>query len=394
MDPLNPIFAMGCLGLALGTAAILARCFGPAEPHGKYAAIDGLRGYLAFFVFLHHASVWFFYLRNGRWEPPPSSLYTQLGEGSVALFFMITGFLFFSKILEGRRRPVDWLRLYVSRVLRLLPLYLFAMVGLFGMALVLSRWQLNEPIPSVLEEMVQWMGFTVTGAPNINGVLRTSSIMAGVTWSLPYEWGFYGLLPILSLAIGVLPAAWATVFGLAVLISADYWHPGFFVTLPFLGGIVAALWVRSDRFCRAARRPAATLVILAALVTVAAFYPSAYAWGPVLLLSIAFALIAGGNTLFGALVAAPSRVLGEMGYSLYLLHGFLLFTIFRFVLGAPTAGQMSSSAHWLVIAAASPLLVACCFVTYRLIERPFMKRTGAVTAGLRAFFARVSLRTV
>ena len=83
-------------------------------------------GVMALAVFVSHSSIWYFYLRTGTWDVPPSNVYTQLGQGSVTLFFMITGFLFWSKLLDGRQQPIDWSRLYLSRALRLGPLYLVA----------------------------------------------------------------------------------------------------------------------------------------------------------------------------------------------------------------------------------------------------------------------------
>src|SRR5579862_6911783 len=80
----------------------------PVAGADRFLAIDGLRGYLALSVFLHHSCVWYFYLRTGKWELPPSRLYVQLGQSSVALFFMITGFLFYSKLLQARNREFDW----------------------------------------------------------------------------------------------------------------------------------------------------------------------------------------------------------------------------------------------------------------------------------------------
>ena len=43
----------------------------------RFISIDGLRGYLALGVFIHHAAVWYFYLKKGVWEPPPSNFYTH-----------------------------------------------------------------------------------------------------------------------------------------------------------------------------------------------------------------------------------------------------------------------------------------------------------------------------
>lgn len=55
--------------------------------------IEGLHGYLAFSVFLHHAIITRHYLTMGEWEAPTLHASTMLGEGGVTLFFLITAFL-------------------------------------------------------------------------------------------------------------------------------------------------------------------------------------------------------------------------------------------------------------------------------------------------------------
>ena len=201
MDIVSPLPAALAVILAVFVCAVLAQRLTPPDAQGRFVAIDGLRGYLAFCVFLHHAVIWFFYLKKDQWDVPPSNLYTHFGQSGVALFFMITGFLFFSKILDGKKNGVDWLRLYVSRFLRLTPLYAVAMIGLLTIVLVLSDYSLREPLGAVLHDVFRWMTFTMRGSPDINGVEGTSIILAGVTWSLPYEWRFYFMLPVFAVML-------------------------------------------------------------------------------------------------------------------------------------------------------------------------------------------------
>ena len=130
--------------MALATVFLVGLLIKQPASEGRYATIDGLRGYLAFFVFLHHGTIWYFYLRTGMWEAPPSNLYNQFGQSSVALFFMITGFLFWTKLLEAPHKPIDWGRLFVSRVLRLMPLYLCAMLLVLLTVAILSNGTLVD----------------------------------------------------------------------------------------------------------------------------------------------------------------------------------------------------------------------------------------------------------
>lgn len=55
-------------------------------PNVQYPEIDGLRGYLAFFVFLHHCFIWEVYRKTNEWKPPSSNLFNHFGETSVVFF--------------------------------------------------------------------------------------------------------------------------------------------------------------------------------------------------------------------------------------------------------------------------------------------------------------------
>lgn len=392
MDLVSPLPAIICLLVAIATAFLLVKQFGAPPDQGRFASIDGLRGYLAFFVFLYHSCVWYFYLRTGHWNVPPSNLYTHFGESSVLLFFMITGFLFFSKLIDGRTKSIDWGKLFVSRFLRLVPLYLFVIFLLFLVVAYLSKGEIREPIPKLLNEAMQWLSFTILGGPNLNGVANTFIITAGVTWSLPYEWIFYLSLPLLALTVRVIPPLPYIALSIAAIAGLTIWHPHFhaLILVPFFGGITASLLVRSDLFRQFAVRKISSFISLGCIALAVIFYPSAFEAVPLLLLSVAFVLIACGNNMYGVLVSPISRTLGEMAYSIYLLHGITLFIFFNFILGITASRELTPLAHWLLVAGITPVLLSLCFLTFRYIESPAMRSTTTITAWLRS---RATLRS-
>ncbi len=112
MSPTSALPALACLAVALATCEFIRRLGSARLPASRFVTIDGLRGYLAFFVFLHHSSIWYYYLKDGLWQLPPSRLYAHFGQTSVALFFMVTGFLFAHKLLHSRGTPIRWLDVY------------------------------------------------------------------------------------------------------------------------------------------------------------------------------------------------------------------------------------------------------------------------------------------
>jgi peptidoglycan/LPS O-acetylase OafA/YrhL len=387
MNPVSPVPAMLVLLVAIATAWLLAQKFGAPSNQGRYASLDGLRGYLAIFVFLHHACIWYFYLKTGLWQEPPSSLYNHLGQSSVALFFMITGFLFFSKLLDGRAKDIDWEKLFWSRLCRLVPLYLFTMVLFFGIVAYLSGGVLREPWPLLLTKVQKWLCFTTSGTPSLNGVQNSFTIVAGVTWSLPYEWFFYFALPILAILVGSKPPF---IYIATATAGLQGLHPQTDRLIPFLGGIAAAYLVRSEFFCKFATSWVATFLCLGSIATAVLFCPTAYEFKASLLLSIAFALIAGGNSLGGTLVSPAARTLGEMSYSLYLLHGIILFVTFNFIVGIDVSKALDPRMYWLLVVSVMPPLVFLCSVTFKLIERPSIQLGPMALQWLRSRRAKVT----
>ena len=80
-------------------------------------------------------------------------------------------------------------------------------------------------------------------------------------------------------------------------------------------------------------------------------------------------MIAAGTDVFGLLSNRLTRYLGMVSYSLYLLHGMVLFVCFRFVLGEEKSRSFSPEGHWLVIGGCALTLVPLCSLTYYYIEK-------------------------
>jgi peptidoglycan/LPS O-acetylase OafA/YrhL len=375
LNPVNPAPAIVAIALAVLVAALLARHFPLARRQGRFDSIDGLRGYLAFFVFVHHGCIWYYYLQTGQWQLPPSRLYVYFGQGSVTVFFMITGFLFGSKLLQGRQRAIDWTALYRSRGLRLWPLYLFAMAALLLIVAAMTHATRVQSVQSLLTGIAAWLGFTIFGAPDLNGLPNTALIVAGVTWTLCYECLFYFSLPLLALIVGAAVPWRFVAIGLAgtAMIATAIWPVEILFVMPFLTGACTAPIARNPACRRFARNPFASCIVIACLIVTLAIYPSAYVIAPMLMLALAFALIACGCDLFGLLLLPASRMLGAMSYSIYLLHGIVLFLAFAVVIGADQMRSWSVLSYWLTIIALTPILICTCFATHRLIERPAMR---------------------
>ena len=78
------------------------------------ARFGGLRGLLSYAVFAHHFVISCGYAQTGRWVDPPTPLYVLFGHLPVAVFFQLTAFLFWRKVLDSEA-PLDYARLLAGR---------------------------------------------------------------------------------------------------------------------------------------------------------------------------------------------------------------------------------------------------------------------------------------
>lgn len=375
----NLLFPIIATMVAVITTHFLPKNQLPKISDQRFNSIDGLRGYLAFFVFLHHTCIWYFYLQNGKWQVPDSRLFTHFGQTSVALFFMITSFLFFTKLLNSNQSGVDWNRLYISRIMRLVPLYLFALTALFSIVAYISNGVLIDSPLVLLKGVTQWLSFTIFGNVDLNGVESTNLIMAGVTWSLPYEWFFYFSLPVFALFLKIKVPLFYLFLGSLSLVAFYFWGPQWYHLVAFLGGVIASFLVRYKRIVRYSQSVMGTSVFLFCVLSILFTYSSPYSMIPLILLSIAFTVIASGNSIGGIFTHDISRMLGEMAYSIYLLHGIFLFITFQFILGLTFAKSLTVLEYWGIIILIIPVLIGSCYLAFYFIEQVGMKQTNKIT---------------
>ncbi len=391
MTYLAPLFSAAAYALALLTAALLLRIPRVSrnlEPiAGRWATLDGLRGYLAHAVFIHHAAIAWHYHQNGQIGMPPERFFAQIGQVGVALFFMITGFLFWDRLVR-QRRDFDWRSFAISRALRLYPLYLPLLAALLLTVMYLQNWTLRDTPLQLIEQLVQWLVFH---RPDINQVVGTGNLISNVTWTLAYEVYFYLSLPLLGLIFlyrGPLLKTVACVVGLYVLAQLVGWEHSLKkkYLLSFAGGIAAVYWIRNPKLVEWAKSKTATVVALTLLLVVMTLLNKTFAVFPLLLLSVFFCIVASGNDLLGTLSLRSARWMGEISYSTYLLHGLLLWWLAYHLY--PQLG-FATDAPWLflaVIAACCVVLVALSSTTFLLFEKPGIalgKRLARRTQGRR-----------
>ncbi len=374
----GPLFPVILFSVALATATLLVRHLPLIRRNlitietNRASAIDGLRGCLGIGVFIHHAVITWYFIHGDPWRLPSSPLIIHLGQSSVALFFMITAFLFWGRVLD-RGGAIDWAAFFVSRLYRLYPVYLLMMALVLAAAFGLQASGPPVTFYSVLRPLLDWLLFTMFATPDFNGLEHADTLVAGVLWSLRYEWLFYLALPLAAMLTGraIKPVAAGGSLVILILMAWRFgWRNPFDIGILrlFLGGIVAAHWVRFPALSAVGRSVVGAIVALMALAGVVAFCSSAYDGAAGLGLTVFFIAVASGNDFWGAFRAPGLLWLGDITYPIYLFHGLFLWFVFRHALTPDIASQGVPFLGFVILI--DIVLILVCSFVFVMIERP------------------------
>lgn len=305
--------------------------------------LDGVRGIAILLVMLAHAGVPGF--RSG-------------GVAGVTLFFVLSGFLITTLLVEERERTgrVSLCAFYRRRALRLLP-------ALAALIAVGTAYQLVAVGPGFLPSVLIPLFY-------VGNFVRQAGHdfwPFGHTWSLAIEEQFYLVWP---LALIVLRSRRAllivAVTGAALSAAANVllWHgPGSADRVYYgtdtradalmLGCVLALAGVRFGR--------PALLAAIACLVpaTVATAPHTEFVVAPLLAAAGAALLIASAPRALGW---APLRLTGRISYGLYLWNVPIAGVLEHRLTGVPLAVAMIAATYGLAA------------ISYRWIESPFLRR--------------------
>ncbi len=377
MHPLNPFFALIIFLIAFLTAYLIRIKYKIVSPMGRYETIDGMRGLLALSVFICHAAVWHQYLQIGKWAQPKSNLYYQFGQTSVTLFFMITSFLFISKLLHARDTGFNWKHFFISRIYRLAPMYYLSLALIVVSIMCASNWQIYSDLPTFFSAIAEWSFFTIHHEPNINNSIYTL-VMGGVVWSLPYEWLFYFCLPLISLIIlKNKPTFIYIILSIAFVVMFIFVHDIKPIHLyAFIGGAIAPILIKYTTFYKKISGFFISICIITSLYLIGR-YTMVSSLFCLLLIMAVFTAVALGNTLFGLLKNPTLRFLGDICYSTYLLHGIILFTVYYWGFGLENVKNLSATEYCILVFCITPIVVIASFLGFKYIEKPFMDKAKA-----------------
>ena len=368
------LVAIGCYLIAVVTSQVFVtqvlpkRISSELGNQARFVGLDGIRGYLALGVFIHHYVIFWAYLQLGKWDAPPHNVENELGRASVAIFFMITAFLFWRR--ASTTKDLDLRKFIISRLFRIYPLFLLIFSLLCLGVAYKSGWAIHEPITTMSRHIASWFCFNT---PAINGYKDTWMVISGVTWTLRYEALFYISLPFLVAIFLKKNEAWKKILALAI-VAFLIWHfePAKSIAPAFFGGIIAVYWGTDKRRIELLKGRTGSIIGIASVACVLFLLFKPFTLIGLALLTVFFVTISSGNTFFGLLETPFSLWLGEISYSIYLWHGIILWFAMLNVLPRFKAFHLTTA--WFVAGAfcLTPIVVLLSCATHLLIEKPFI----------------------
>ena len=320
----------------------------------RIPTLDGWRGIAIALVMIEHTQG----ALLGRCFRP----WTQTGQHGVTVFFVLSGFLITSKLLEG---PIDLKRFYVRRLFRLMPVawvYLFAVwsFGLMGG----QHWFSRNEIASCL---FFYRNFFFHGL----------TLFAAHFWSLSMEEQFYIAWPSLLLLAGTRNAKWIAIGGALACASFRLmnWSHYDCLWLSFetqvradalLVGCLTAILLENPAFRSIATRWSRVWALPALAVVLFCIYR--FHWLPPLTECVALAGLIAASVLHPRSIFArplsfpPLAWLGTVSYSVYVWQQFFF--------------AHRSESVTLVMVCLMPLFA---LGSYYWIERPFTRFGHSLT---------------
>ena len=348
-------------------------------------------------VFLFHVVACDVPARSSGWLYAVGVSTFQLWSG-VDLFFVLSGFFILSTLLANEGRPFAARNYFISRFFRIVPLYVFLLLGYFYLPRVLRPNYLTGLMFNTTTPNAVYLVFGQAWSAYLTH--DNGAEFVGVTWSLSVEVFLYavaaavvfrfrkgrvGILAGLALASWLLRTA-ATVVFHAYYVC--YFLPVCRMDEFMMGGIVAVMLRegRLDGLGSAARtvlRAAvgAGLVFFAGTTLAVVDSKGEFAavvdfavlgafFSAVLILVLAGGAGAPRGPLSRFLVP-PLSYLGLISYSVYIFH-IPVHCLFNYFCGLDYISLVYPGA-WKRLAAECVVTLAFCSLTYALIEGPMIR---------------------
>jgi peptidoglycan/LPS O-acetylase OafA/YrhL len=345
--------------------------------------IDQIRGYAALLVLLYHGLNLFsqqmlfgvLYAPAYRLQTKnPVLAFVYEGHTGVGLFIVLSGFILTTGCIG---REIDYRKFLLSRILRLYPLYIFFL------AFAVSANREAFSFLGIVQSVLQFSNFPGS----------TGSDLTSMFWAVSVEFQCYLVFPFLIMfsnskgnifLLGVMLLA--LIFrALLVLDGANardlsYWTVAGRIDQFALGIVVARIYVLH----RSALKPWWVLVSTSLIVIAIFVYHRLGGWivtanwkifwPPIEAALWAFFIVTylAAGRLIPAMFAKVATKVGEISYSIYLIHFIVLMVIVKYQWFIRVSGNAYYDALITSLLLAAPITISIGLLTYVLIEAPFL----------------------
>jgi peptidoglycan/LPS O-acetylase OafA/YrhL len=302
----------------------------------------------------------------------------DLGTLGVALFFTLSGV---TLLVSNRKISTEspWI-FYIKRFFRIWPAYFVALIVYVAAGFLFREWYVGDPELWVAEQFMKEYSAADVAlysflAFNFSG---PEGLFNNAFWSLPVEFQYYLIFPVLIVVLNYFGIAGPLVCGALVYLAYRsglldlHSNLVFIFAFTFCSGIsIGALYQKLNfRFSLLFFSIASTFILALNVLLANEIVPIE-----------AFMFIPSEWVFFGlsavALVALPSRLqkfmvhYGDISYSTYLYHNLVIGFL---VLGIPFWGIYDPTARLLYLFLPTVFITYfLSFLSYRFIELPFIK---------------------
>lgn len=352
----------------------------------RVEALDYLRGVMALSIMIYH------YVCGTIGDPDGNTVLGRLGIYGVSLFYIISGaslFLAYRDSSWGLNKVVVF---WKKRLLRLTPIYWVACIGF-----LLLLWR-NYSVETVLLNLSMTFGF----------LGYTKGIPAG-SWSIGNEVCFYLAFPLII----VCARRWTALLALMFISLASYIYFAFsllgtdkslaeqwFTYIhPFNQIFLFIVGVALSKLSLSMQRSRLTNLLSVLILIVAASGMFFYNDTPEMI-----QLVTGYDRLVFTLFSIVATIaclrlalsgtnfierwlkhLGEMSYSIYMLHSVTFFYVQKFI---PKSVSVGMPLFYVAMLVSVPLTLYLASLSYKHIETPFV-RLGKMKDG--SFFQNIKI---
>jgi peptidoglycan/LPS O-acetylase OafA/YrhL len=344
-------------------------------------SLDGLRGFAVWAVIFYHC---FSFL-----------IVTKIGWAGVDLFFVLSGFLITGILYDTKSSPNYYKNFIIRRVLRIFPLYYFALITMFFILpniipeLLGSHFDYYQRHQSYFWLYIQNWLYSIDGFPHNHMLVHF--------WSLAVEEQFYIFWPWvikfcplkhllkISIILIILSIFFRMNWGFSIGYQATFQYMATLSRMDALliGAVIAILLRRRPAWLEKAVLPALVFSFIVVVAGIAALkrvnflsLPSLYTFMDLFFASILILCLSSKNIPFLTKLVNNNALIwsGKYSYGLYVYH-YIIFIILEFNITNGLSRLFDSTTICKLITGLITIILSLIisYLSYQYLESPFLR---------------------